>query len=285
MDINNHRALLLTLLAGCMVRGAGVAYANKAAPSVPTPSVRPAHVNLPAGKHVPFFAQRNANPTVSNQPNARPSPVSVPAFSLDTTPVSNADFLRFVTQTPAWRRSATPRIFAESTYLSHWDSDVALGAIDGTTPVSHVSWFAADAYCRAQGGRLPTTLQWEYAAYDAGRNRAALQKRILEWYGQPNTDADRKLQAVGLRPSNGYGLQDMVGLVWEWTEDFGSTMLGSEPRSSGTKEEAQFCGAGSLGALDPGDYATFMRYSFRTSLHGNFTTANLGFRCAHKVTP
>lgn len=102
--------------------------------------------------------------------------MAIPAFRLDTVPVTNADFLRFVISNPAWQRSATPRIFAESTYLSHWASDISLlGHIDGAAPVTHISWFAADAYCRAQGGMLPTTLQWEYAAYDAGRNRAALQ--------------------------------------------------------------------------------------------------------------
>lgn len=279
MGTRTHKRFALRL-ACIAVSGVAVAVGHA------TPAPRPTIVSMPAGKHVPFFSQRAANPK-----NLVRAPVSVGAFRLDTAPVTNGQFLRFVTAHPAWRRSQAPRIFAESTYLSHWASDLALGTVASDAPVTQVSWFAADAYCRDQKGTLPTTLQWEYAAYDAGRDRKALEKRILQWYAKPSGSGTQasasasNLSAVGQDNANGYGLYNMVGLVWEWTEDFASAMLGSEPRSSGTKEEAQFCGAGSLGALDPSDYATFMRYSFRTSLRAKFTTTNLGFRCAYEVTP
>ena len=45
-------------------------------------------------------------------------------------------------------------------------------------------------------------------------------------------------------------------------------------------ERQLFCGAGSLGASDRGNYAAFMRFGFRSSLRAGYTVHNLGFRCA-----
>ncbi len=254
-----------------------VCIAASTASAEPQGTERPPRVVVPAGKLLPFFAPR---PPQGVAPGPR-RPIEVPAFELDTAPVTNAEMLAFVRQHPQWRRSRVARIFAEETYLSHWRGDLELGDPSAQAPVTHVSWFAAEAYCQAQQATLPTTLQWEYALADRGRGEQARRERVLAWYAQPSGQA---LGPVAQSAANGYGVHDLVGLVWEWTLDFSADMLGSEPRNSGTKEEARFCGAGALGALDPSDYATFMRYSFRASLRARFTTGNLGFRCARLVS-
>ena len=52
----------------------------------------------------------------------------IPAFQLQKTPVSNAEFLAFVKQNPQWQRDKTPVVFAESNrYLSYWQSPLVLG--------------------------------------------------------------------------------------------------------------------------------------------------------------
>lgn len=138
----------------------------------------------------------------------------------------------------------------------------------------NVSWFAANAYCEAQDGRLPTTDEWEYLASqeDASRRDEA----ILNWYSKPN---DKKG-----RPGPGYigkyGVTDMFGKIWEWTSDFNSTFVTGESREDTSLSRSLFCGAGSAGSSDPTAYATFMRFAFRSSLRGGYALPNLGFRCA-----
>ena len=143
-------------------------------------------------------------------------------------------------------------------------------------PVTNVSWFAAEAYCKARGLRLPTTEQWEYALADDGRGKEAVRARSLEWFAQPN---GAHPPPVG-GPANGFGVRDMVGLVWEWTLDFAAYATTAESRDPNGKDSAQFCGGGAAGVADPTDYPAFMRYSMRASLKADYTADNLGFRCA-----
>src|SRR3546814_17936234 len=93
---------------------------------------------------------------------------------LQKRPVTNAEFLSFVKAHPQWRRDRVATVLAETRYLSHWKGPETLGddALP-EQPVVQVSWFAASAYCEAQGGRLPTWSEWEYvAAADETRHAA-----------------------------------------------------------------------------------------------------------------
>lgn len=60
---------------------------------------------------------------------------------------------------------------------------------------------------------------------------------------------------------------------------FNTAFVTGESRGDTALEKSMFCGSGAVGAADPSDYAAFMRFGFRSSLKGNFTVANLGFRC------
>ena len=53
----------------------------------------------------------------------------VEAFALMRRPVSNAQFLEFVRTHPDWQRGATPEVFADGQYLSHWTQPLDLGEI------------------------------------------------------------------------------------------------------------------------------------------------------------
>jgi len=213
-------------------------------------------------------------------------PLRIPAFQLMRTPVTNLQYLAFVRKQPQWRRDRVAEVFAESRYLSHWPAPLSLG---GTSlpgqPVVQVSWFAAQAYCAAQGARLPTWSEWEYAAAaDETRRDArkdpAWRERILSWYSKPSRQA---LARAGLQGPNVYGVQDLHGLVWEWTEDFSSLLVSSDDRSQGSADTAKFCGAGALAMDDRENYAVLMRVAMLSSLEGRDTTGNLGFRCARDL--
>ena len=143
--------------------------------------------------------------------------------------------------------------------------------------MTNVSWFAAQAYCRARGLRLPTTAQWEYALADNGRGQAEVRERSLEWFSKPNAD---RPGAIGAGAPNGFGIRDLVGLVWEWTLDFDAFATAAESRNSNGKNAAFVCGGAAAGATDPSDYPGFMRFSMRASLKAAYTADNVGFRCA-----
>lgn len=212
---------------------------------------------------------------------------TVPAFELMQTPVTNAQFLKFVRSNPQWQRSKVPSVFAEAqTYLSQWQSDTSLGpkALP-TQPATQVSWFAAQAYCEAQGARLPTWNEWEYAAaadatHADARQDPAWQGQILEWYAKPSNVA---LDLVGKRPPNFYGVQDLHGLVWEWTLDYAAMLVSADNREQQEPDKLKFCGASALSVEDKENYAVMMRVAMLSALEAVNSTSNLGFRCARNL--
>lgn len=209
-------------------------------------------------------------------------PVNIPSFTMDVYPVTNIQFLAFIKKYPEYSRSKIKGIFADQSYLAQWTSDFDYGLKNlNNAPVTNVSWFAAKKYCECQGKRLPTMDEWEYVAMaddkriDA-RSKKEFNKYILSWYEKPKT----YLNPVGQTFRNYWGVYDMHGLVWEWTGDFNSIFLSGESRKDKATDRNLFCGSGSVNATDLMDYAAFMRYAFRSSLKANYTTKNLGFRCA-----
>jgi len=252
------RALLAVLLAALAALAAAAVGAERA--------------RIPEGDFTPVVA-----------PGTNQKDVHVAAFELDRTPVTNADYLAFVRAHPEWARGVTPALLADAQYLAHWAGPTTLGRdADPEQPVTHVSWFAARAYCEAAGARLPTWYEWEYVAAADERQRDARQdpayrERILSWYAQPSS---RRLPPVGKTPPNVYGVLDLHGVIWEWVEDFGGLMISGDSRTQGDPDKLQYCGAGALSAEIRDDYPVLMRMALLSSLEAHFTTRNLGFRCA-----
>lgn len=268
------RIILLTLI---VMQGA---YARSQQPGSnrPVSSNRKAAgmVKIPAGR-LKSFIKRDEGSTIR-----------VKSFYLDIYPVTNRQFLEFVRSNPKWARSRVSSLFADRHYLGHWESDFSLGRDSARLrecPVTNISWFAAAAYSRWKGKRLPTTDEWEYAASaDRSGKRSnsapSLTQYILEWYSKPTPAL---LPAIGSTFKNRLGIWDMHGLVWEWVYDFNSYTTGGDSRSNSEIERNLFCAAGSLNAVNKEDYAAFMRFGYRGSLQGNYTVRNLGFRCALDV--
>ena len=229
------------------------------------------------GEYVPMFGERS-------------KPRKVAPFLLDRRPVTNAEFLEFVREHPEWRRSNSKRLFSDIGYLSHWAGDLELGEnAPPNAAVVRVSWFAARAYLKNIKKRLPREDEWEFAAR-ADPTQANASKdpvflaRILKWYGQPSP---ARLPDLITLPPDIRGVVGLHGNVWEWVVDFNNQMVTGAARDDTSLDRALFCAGGAVNATDAANYAAFMRYAFRSSLEGNYTTTNLGFRGARdaETTP
>jgi sulfatase modifying factor 1 len=238
-----------------------------------TEQAAPAGMRLiPAGAYVPL-----------QRPASGPTQEAVAAFLLDELPVTNAGFLAFVQANPQWRRSQVSPLYADTTYLTHWAGDLELGPrAPSDAPVVRVSWFAARAYARWAGKRLPTTAEWELAAAagystPVGKAEPDFNRDLHAWLARPVPDT---LPSVTTAKATLHGVRGLHGLVWEWVSDFNTAMVTGESRADAGLDRDLFCGAGSVGAADTSDYAAFMRAALRSSLRAHHTTSALGFRCA-----
>jgi len=246
--------------------GVAVALASLSAPAPAGPD----YVAVPAGTLASVLAG-----------DADKAPLDVPAFAMRVSPVTQGEFRRFVLAQPQWQRSRVARTFADAGYLQDWSTPVALARrASDAAPVVNVSWFAAQAFCEAEGARLPTWSEWEYvAAADSTRADArsdpAWLARILGWYARP---ASAALPAVG-GDANLYGVRDVHGLVWEWVDDFNALLVNADSRSADDPDKLKFCGAGAINLQDKQNYAVLMRIALLSSLSASDSTSSLGFRC------
>jgi gamma-glutamyl hercynylcysteine S-oxide synthase len=194
----------------------------------------PREVLIPGG---PFTMGTSTHPWALD--NERPAhSVTVPAFYLDTTPVTNAAYTEFLTDggydNPRWWSQAAwdHRQRARLTAPLFWRRDgggwvrTRFGVtepVPPAEPVMHVSWYEAEAYAAWAGRRLPTEAEWEKAARfdpatgasrsfpwgedDPGPGRANVGQRHL----QP---APAGSYPAGASPA---GARQLIGDVWEWT--------------------------------------------------------------------
>ena len=233
----------------------------------------PRMVQVPPGELTPFWIT----------PKEGADKAKVSGLSVMTAPVTNKDFQWFLNKRPEWRKSKVKKVFAASNYLDQFSADRELKTgVHAESPVTYVSWFAARAYCEDQGMRLPTFVEWEYLAAaddvkaDATRDPEFLSS-ILEWYSEPRDE--KGLKMVAQQKPNFYGVYDLHGLVWEWVEDFNSSLVTGESRDGGNLNRDLFCGSGAMAGGNKENYAAYMRFAFRSSLKGSSSTWNLGFRC------
>lgn len=208
--------------------------------------------------------------------------VRIESFALREMPVTIAEYLMFLRARPDWQRGKVPVMFADDSYLRSWSGPTTIGSgLGERQAVTGVSWFAAQAFCENEGGRLPTWYEWEYvAAADEARIDArsdpAWRSRILSWYSMSSKSSLRKVGGI----SNYYGIRDMHGLIWEWVDDFNALFISADSRKQGDPDKLQFCGAGAISLQDRENYAVLMRVALLSSLAGADSTEDLGFRCA-----
>ncbi|MCC7355906.1 MAG: SUMF1/EgtB/PvdO family nonheme iron enzyme [Anaerolineae bacterium] len=137
-----------------------------------------------------------------------PRDVEMRDFYMDTYEVTNADFRRFLEATGY--RPAEPRNF-----LRHWHN--GFPEERANHPVSWVGLEDARAYAQWAGKRLPTDIEWQWAAQGPDG-------RLWPW-GMEFNPALCNIDSPGTTPVNTFpgntspfGVRDMVGNVWEWID-------------------------------------------------------------------
>ncbi|PHR64674.1 formylglycine-generating enzyme family protein [Pseudidiomarina marina] len=205
--------------------------------------------------------------------------VVMPAFKLDAAPVTYAQYLEFVSENSKWQRDNIAAIFHDGNYLKSWPGNEQVPAEYEDKAVTQVSWFAARAYCDAQGGRLPTLDEWEYASnyYLQQQNLSdkAYAQMLFARNSNPTAYSKQHVDA------NIEHLEYMHNRVNEWVEDYQLLLTNGDDNDL----LAGSCGDSARFMADFGDasYATFFRYQSRSNYRPQSTTSTLGFRCAYDM--
>jgi iron(II)-dependent oxidoreductase len=143
-------------------------------------------------------------------------PMQAKSFWIDTYPVTNAQFKKFLVSTHYHPPDDLNflRDWKDSSFPAGWDNK----------PVTWVSLEDARAYATWAGKRLPHEWEWQYAAQGSGG-------RIYPWGNDwdasavPLPDKTRSMRgpdAVDAHPQGKgpFGVMDLAGNVWQWTDEF-----------------------------------------------------------------
>lgn len=196
--------------------------------------------------------------------------LTIRPFYIDRYPVTNAEFRQFLRATHYHPRDDQNflRDWREGTYPQEW----------AAKPVTWVSLEDARAYARWAGKRLPHEWEWQYAAQ--GRDA-----RLYPWgdvwnvAAVPLPDKGRKLRGpddVTAHPpgASPFGVADLVGNVWQWTDEFEDTHTRFAVLRGGSYYQPQ----GSL---------WYFPAAYRLDQHGKYLlmapsvdrSGTIGFRC------
>ena len=151
----------------------------------------------------------------------------VPAFSLATAPVTNGEYIAFIEDNGYNRPDFWLSLGWTTVNEQRWNAPLywtkrdggwwnftlsGLRPVDQSEPVTHISYFEADAYANWSGSRLPTEFEWERAALSS-----PIEGNFVETELFHPIPAHRHTGSLSANTTNMPILQQMFGDVWEWT--------------------------------------------------------------------
>lgn len=229
-------------------------------------------------------------------------------FAMSTNEVTVGDFREFVAATGHGMRGC-------DTYDGEWRHHARASwlrpgfAQDATHPVTCTSWNDAAAYARwlsAKSGhryRLPSASEWEYAARAGAESARPWEPRggagACEYANVADQSAARRYPGwdtfacddgyvntapVGSFKANAFGLNDMLGNVFEWTadcwhDDYVGAPTNGSARVDGDCTERELRG-GSWFSSPP-----YVRSSYRNRFAADYRTSSVGFRLVRQMEP
>jgi ergothioneine biosynthesis protein EgtB len=167
----------------------------------------------------------------------------VPAFSLATRPVTNGEFIAFIEDNGYSRPEFWLSLGWMTVNEQRWNAPLywtkrdgawwnftlsGLRRVDQPEPVTHVSYFEADAYANWAGMRLPTEFEWERAALSCPIEGNFVETELFHPVAVASAVSADK-------PGKDQRLHQMFGDVWEWTRSAYSPYPGyrAEPGALG----------------------------------------------------
>ena len=222
---------------------------------------------VPAGEYI--RGSNNRLPDEGPQYKAK-----VKAFMIDKYEVTNLQYKQFIDAT----NRKSPAHFRNRTYPK--------GKVDH--PVVFVSWFDADDYCKWAGKRLPTDIEWEKAArgnqddrdypwgndFDVSKVNSPVRWKSLNLQG--DTTPVGTFEA-GISP---YGLYDMSGNAWEWTDSWYKQYPGNTWSSENYGELYKVLKGGSWWDCSYYQCGVSAPVFNRSYFKQNIKNFSFGFRCA-----
>ena len=243
-------------------------------------------IKIPAGKF--HFKTSHGDSFIPYPKQDQDSTFNMQSFYMDKFPVTNRQFQQFL-QASKYQPSDT------ANYLKHWIKG-KIPAGKENFPVVYISYEDAKAYVKWAGKRLPTEVEWQYAAQTPALNEwpwkqinpvkrkeqfvtATLTVSNLEGIDSSLCNlGNGKLYAVGKYPqgANPYGLQDLVGSVWQLTNDL---YMNGSYRYIIMKGGSYFKPSSSWWYVQGGPRELHYRQHLLRVSQGFERNATVGFRC------
>ncbi len=228
------------------------------------PTDRRAMAWIPAGT----FQMGSPTSEAARDPDETLNAVTVSnGYWMESTEVTYRAFQRFVLANPEWQKGRIDRRFHDGNYLADWKGTTIPPGKDNE-PVVHVSWYAAQAYAKWAGKRLPTEAEWEYAC--------RVGRRTAYWWGD-SFDAAPPGALAFPASRNPWGVAAMLGSVWEWT----ASLYRNYPYADDARNDPAAPGPrvirGGAGTSGPG----ILRSANRNRDEPERCSDLLGFRCVY----
>jgi formylglycine-generating enzyme required for sulfatase activity len=286
------------------------ASASASSSALAAPSCPAGMVAIPGGEY--FMGSEEKDALDTEKPLHR---VKLSPYCLDVHEVTVAEY-KECSDRGACRRAGKENVWPGITDAQRKLYDplcnVADAAGKAKHPINCIDWDQAREGCESRGGRLPTEAEWEFAARGpdgriypwgddppsatllnaCGKECVAWQKKHPDPATQPalmydQDDGFPNTAPVGSFPKgkSRYGIEDVVGNVWEWVADFHADYDKASATSTVTDPKGPADGKDRVirGGAWNGSQPSWVRPSFRFHVVPTARSYGFGFRCAKSL--